>query len=46
MKKLGLVAALILFLLVGIFMWLLAESGPENANSETITIELQDNFEK
>jgi len=46
MKKLGIAIALILFVLVGGFVWLVGQSSPENADSSTITIELPDNFEK
>lgn len=46
MKKLG-ALVVILFLICGAaFLWLLGKSGPENAKSETITIEVDDNFER
>ncbi len=46
MKKLG--ALLILLLLIGggLFLWLLSQTGPENADTEIITIDIEDNFER
>jgi len=46
MKKLG--ALLFILLLIGgaAFLWLLSQSGPDNANSEVITVDIQDKFEK
>ena len=45
MKKTGILLLVFLFLLIGLFVWLLGKSHPSNANSEIITIELQDDFE-
>jgi len=46
MKKLGAIAVIFLLVFGGLFLWLLGKTGPENANSETITIEVEDNFER
>ena len=46
MKKLGLALALILLFGAGIFLWLLSQSAPERANSETIIVDIEDNFER
>lgn len=46
MKKLGLAFALILIFGAGLFFWLLSQSAPERANSETITVEIEDKFER
>jgi len=46
MKKLGLALLLILIFMAALFFWLLSQSAPENANSEIITIDVEDNFER
>lgn len=46
MKKLVAVLIVLLLLFGGAFLWLLGKAGPENANTETITIEVEDNFER
>ncbi len=46
MKK-SLIALIIFVALLGAsFMWLLAQSSPDNANSDIIQTELPDSFEK
>jgi len=46
MKKLGAISVILLFVLSGLFIWLLGQSGPENANSEIITVDIKDDFER
>lgn len=46
MKKLGAFLFLLLLIFGGLFLFLLSKTGPENANSETVTIEIEDNFER
>ncbi len=46
MKKLGLALALILIFGAGLFFWLLSQSTPEQANSETVIVDIEDKFER
>ncbi|NNE57400.1 MAG: hypothetical protein HKN36_04770 [Hellea sp.] len=46
MKKLSIILISLLLVLAGIFIWLVSKAGPENANTETITVTIEDNFEK
>ncbi len=46
MKKLGALLIIILLLFVGVFLWLLSKTGPEHANTEVITQDIEDNFER
>jgi len=46
MKKIGLALLVLVVIFAAIFLWLLGKSSPENANTEPVTIEVQDNFEK
>lgn len=46
MKKLGLALLLILIFAGALFFWLLSQSAPENANSDVITVDIEDNFER
>ena len=46
MKKLGAALFIVLILLAGLFVWLLGQSAPEKANSETITVDIEDKFER
>ena len=46
MKKLGVFLILVLLIGGGLFLWLLGQASPDNANSEVITIDIQDKFEK
>lgn len=46
MKKLGAFIAICLLIFGGLFLWLVSQTGPENANSETITVDIEDKFER
>ena len=46
MKKLGAVLLICLLIFGGLFLWLLGQSGPEHADTETITVEIEDNFDR
>jgi len=46
MKKLAIGGGIALFLLLGVFFWLVAGASPENAPQEEITVELPDTYEK
>lgn len=46
MKKLGAFLAVCLLIFGGLFLWLLGQTGPEHANSETITVDIEDTFER
>ncbi len=46
MKKLGALLIFILLIGGGLFLWLLSQTGPENANTEMTTIDIEDNFER
>lgn len=46
MKKLGAFIFILILLFGGLFLWLLGQTGPENANIETVTIEIEDKFER
>ena len=46
MKKLVIGGGVALFLLLGMFFWLVAGASPENAPQEVIEVELPDTYEK
>jgi len=46
MKKLGALLIFILLIGAGLFLWLLSQTGPENADAEVITIDIEDKFER
>ena len=39
-------AGVVLLLIIGVFVWALAQSGPDKAPQEVKTIDLEDTYEK
>jgi len=46
LKKLIAVLLIIAVVFGALFLWLLGQSGAENANSETIIVDVKDTFDK
>ena len=41
MKKIGIIAAIVFLVLLGIGIWLIASSNPKNAVRETVTVPVE-----
>ncbi|WP_371396427.1 hypothetical protein [Fretibacter rubidus] len=46
MKRAVTAAGVVLLLIIGVFVWALAQSGPDNAPQDIKTIDLEDTYEK
>ena len=46
MKKLGAFLFLLLLVITGLSLWMLGQTGPDKADAEMVTTEIEDNFEK
>lgn len=46
MKRVAIGGAIAILLLIGVFVWLVSQSGPEHAPQDIQTIDLEDSYEK
>lgn len=46
MKRVAIGGGIAVLLLIGVFVWLLSQSGPEHAPKDIQTIDLEDKYEK
>ncbi len=46
MRKLGAIFLICLLIFGGLFLWLLSQTGPEQANMEMISVDIEDKTER
>lgn len=46
MKKLMIGAGIVIFLILGVFLWLVSGASPDKAPQDVVTVELPDTYEK